>query len=584
MGNEVSDLHHIDIETDKYHIQDEKDEKDEYKYVEDDDDVMQECLIDPDKDRRQPIHSSPNKDDGIIQCIGSLRITFNNNIDNPPEKKLGSGTVIYIDDKNFCYVLTAAHNYLGTLRQCRTCNKKTIETRCLSMGCNRRITRKITPTQLIEADSIYFQRRCIKRDVKLNNESFKFGHVMQSYHIVKCKLRKKLYNKYSQAYSGYDLCIMVFKCKDKDEIDLYRSNCNKMQLVCDPFLGKKKLNSIGKNQLNIYGYPGEKFNGQLNDKQFEMWGMSSSAMKGHNMKIIKNIETGKAYILNGDIDTTGGQSGACIWALCEKHNDEQFIIYGVHSGGFSGLKKKKTVRANVATFLDDDNLKWIEEQISGLKGHIIESVHMDLPISVDTSDGNLYVQYLVSIYVNSNGCTIAYCTLGASSDVHLVSYCNNLRNRCPASLLMDKTSNIPVAIGFEADKLFTEQNEKDKYAYFQHIEHYLYNNEHFDGNSCVVSAGGELIISIADLTTHFLDEIINHALSDINNTNKLYGISRIIDRNDIFLVTSIPSTWNEYDKKLMGNCINKLKLLSFEFVPDMVAASFCTAELIDKTI
>eukprot|EP01084_Bolivina_argentea_P200230 342420_1 len=178
------------------------------------DDFMQECLIDPNKDRRQPIHSSPNKDDGIIKCIGSLRIIYDKHVTNPPERSLGTGTVIHIDTNKYCYILTAAHNA-------------------------RAKTKKIIPVELIEPTSIQFERRCIKQERKCNDETFRFGQIVKSYHISGCKLRDE-YVKYPTEYAGYDLCIMIFKCKDPDEIKMYKLCCSKIELVCDPSLGNSQ--------------------------------------------------------------------------------------------------------------------------------------------------------------------------------------------------------------------------------------------------------------------------------------------------------------------------------------------------------
>eukprot|EP01084_Bolivina_argentea_P057162 104496_1 len=339
----------------------------EYESKQDDNEDKQECLIDSNNDRRQPIYSSPNKDDAIIKCIGSLRIEYITGISYPPEKLIGTGTVIDIDTDNYCYVLTVAHNAQQILRECKQCTAKTLKMRCPAGHCNGN-TKKIIPTTFIEADTIQFERRCIKQEIKVKNETFRFGQIMKSYHINYYKIRDNLYKHFSNIDGGYDVCIMKFECKDSDEIEFYKLCCNEVQLVCDPFLGVSKSylkalkhNGIAfdkqhfnKSILNIYGYPGDKYHGLANNKQYEMWGMSTSPIK---MKVETHSGTGKSYICNFDIDTTPGQSGSCIYTSHKNNGKEIFTIYGIHSGAKS--------HHNVATFLDNDNLKWIQQQIFG---------------------------------------------------------------------------------------------------------------------------------------------------------------------------------------------------------------------------
>eukprot|EP01084_Bolivina_argentea_P238441 400584_1 len=339
-----------------------------------DDELMEECLIDPNNDRRQAIHSSPHKDFGIIQCIGSLRIIYRD-VTGPPEKSLGSGTVIQIDHENRCYILTAAHNARGTLRECKVCQNKTLKMKC----CNK-TTKKLNPTQLIEADSIQFERRCVKRETKINNETYKFGQVKHSYEIIECKVREKLYHKYASPDSGYDICIMVFQCNDKEGINIYNTYCPNIELVCDPLLGNSPKNKNNA-QICIYGYPGSKFN---QDKQYEMWGMSTSAMKGHKLKTTVFEQTGKTIITNQDIDTTPGQSGACLWSWLTK-SSTQFLIYAVHSGGYRGSKKKQRSPRNVVTLLDNENLKWIQKYVPQLKTKIVQSVYVTKSVYVTSN-------------------------------------------------------------------------------------------------------------------------------------------------------------------------------------------------------
>eukprot|EP01084_Bolivina_argentea_P085226 154027_1 len=333
-------------------------QEEKYNIDDEDDEFIQECTIDPGKDRRQAIHSSPHNEHAIIKCIGSLRILYNQ-VTNPPEFAHGSGTVIKIDNSNRCYVLTAAHNARAKLRICPSCQTKTLKRTC---KC-KKMTKKIIPETLIAPDSIQFQRRCIKHKEK----QLTFGQIEKAYDIVDIRLREKLYKQYSGTHDGYDICIMIFKCNDKDGIDIYRTNSATIELIYDCQLGSQH-NAV----MHVYGYPAQKSNVINNERQYEMWGMSTSPLKSHTITVDKNKKNAKLFIRNPDIDTTAGQSGSSIYS--QHHQDENiYMIYGIHTGGSAGSVVKKTLGWNCGTLLDRENLVWIQQQIQNIKVNIIDS-------------------------------------------------------------------------------------------------------------------------------------------------------------------------------------------------------------------
>eukprot|EP01084_Bolivina_argentea_P278086 474939_1 len=95
------------------------------------DDDYNECILSPNNDRRKVICESPNKSDGIIQCIGCIESQYIlDSKTKAVEKTHGTGTIIHIDNENNTYVLTAAHNIYVLEKQCPKCKTKTIKTAC----------------------------------------------------------------------------------------------------------------------------------------------------------------------------------------------------------------------------------------------------------------------------------------------------------------------------------------------------------------------------------------------------------------------------------------------------------------------
>eukprot|EP01084_Bolivina_argentea_P213856 363110_1 len=130
----------------------------EKKYDLEDDDYN-ECILDPNNDRRIIICDSQNKEDKIIQCIGSIESQY---IPDPKTKQInkkhGTGTVIHIDNENNIYILSVAHNILVETKQCDICKTKTLKTYCPNNKCHSKHKTRKTG-KLIKPTHIYFTRR-----------------------------------------------------------------------------------------------------------------------------------------------------------------------------------------------------------------------------------------------------------------------------------------------------------------------------------------------------------------------------------------------------------------------------------------
>eukprot|EP01084_Bolivina_argentea_P166029 288350_1 len=158
--------------------------KDDNKEEDDsDDDCRDEAFIDPlDQTRRKAIWDTPNANDGVIKCIGSLRIVYadKNKLTNA-DIMLGTATVFDVDHHGNCFILTAAHNGYQFLRKCVSCNISTVRRRC---KCGN-ICRRVMPLELIKATNIEFASRCIVKKVTdpTTGEEKLFGDPLATYEI-----------------------------------------------------------------------------------------------------------------------------------------------------------------------------------------------------------------------------------------------------------------------------------------------------------------------------------------------------------------------------------------------------------------
>eukprot|EP01084_Bolivina_argentea_P310238 536803_1 len=212
---------------------------DDQKY----DDDYNECILDPNNDRRIVIRDSQNKHDGIIRCIGSIESQY---IPDPKIKEVnklhGTGTVIHIDEENNIYILTVAHNILVQVKQCETCETKTLKTNCVNSKCNSKDKTRKTE-ELIKPTHIYFTRR--------GHDKNTLGETIQRYEVKNYKLPHQ-YRKFPTARSGHDISILICKCHDQNGINLYKQIVPNIRLINDEQFGGN--NCI----MHIYGFPGEK--------------------------------------------------------------------------------------------------------------------------------------------------------------------------------------------------------------------------------------------------------------------------------------------------------------------------------------
>eukprot|EP01084_Bolivina_argentea_P171124 296481_1 len=185
----------------------------EQKHDHFDDNCVGETLIHHNTDRRKAIWDTINKSCKLIKCIGSLQMEYDEQIEGT-EESIGTGTVIKIDEQNRCYILTVAHNFYQKLRQCVKCQRKTLRPKCAISTCNQQ-TKQVTPLTLIRPAKIEFKRRCIKPD--------KFGYPIHIYEVNpdNCYCRDEFYRLFPVPKSGYDICIMVFQCDEKEDIEMY---------------------------------------------------------------------------------------------------------------------------------------------------------------------------------------------------------------------------------------------------------------------------------------------------------------------------------------------------------------------------
>eukprot|EP01084_Bolivina_argentea_P310237 536802_1 len=287
-------------------------EEKKYGLEEDADDDYNECVLDPNNDRRTIICDSENASDAIIQCIGSIETQY------IPDSKLkqaekihGTGTVIHMDDKNNIYVLTAAHNIYYSEKQCKKCKTKTIKTKC------PKCLSKATKTgALIKPTHIYFSRRG-------NGAKHQLGKIVKKFQVHKYEVHKQ-YNKFPTPRGGFDIAVMVIKCNDKASINLYKEHCKKITLVNDITFGANK------SVLHIFGYPGDKRMEKNYSVYYYLFGMGTSKLNANNQfEIKKNNDSNKLYIVNRGIDTTVGQSGSCIYSY-NGDDTERYLLYGVH--------------------------------------------------------------------------------------------------------------------------------------------------------------------------------------------------------------------------------------------------------------
>eukprot|EP01084_Bolivina_argentea_P067390 122712_1 len=253
----------------------------------DSDDDYNECILNPNNDRRKVISDSQNKSDGIIQCIGCIESQYiPDSKAKLTEKTHGTGTVIHMDDENNTYVLTAAHNIYIVEKQCPKCKTKTIKRACPGRYCTS-ATKKTG--NLIKPTHIYFSRRG-------HGIKHTLGKSVQEYQIENYNVHEK-YNSFPSlkpsAKSGYDIAIIMFKCNDKESITVYNQHCPQISLINDETLGGNKC------VLHIFGYPFEKRKVKDYSEYYYLFGMGTSKLDVVNkFQVSNNNDTNKPYVVN----------------------------------------------------------------------------------------------------------------------------------------------------------------------------------------------------------------------------------------------------------------------------------------------
>eukprot|EP01084_Bolivina_argentea_P153823 268191_1 len=299
----------------------------------DDDDDYNECVLEKGNDRRRSIRDSPNKLDTIIECVVSIKSEYT------PDKKLqqhefshGTGTIIHANEQNI-YILTAAHNIIAVQKECK-CGTKTLKENCVNKNCMSSNPTTYKTQNKIKAEKILFS---------LRDQS---GVCIETHQIDDFKFPDEYYE-FPTASGGYDIAILIFKCKKKEMVDSYREKCSKFSFINDEYFGG------GKSLMHIYGYPYEKMEKRNDGTYYYLWGMGTSKLDGTNkFRVAKNKNTKKLYIENKGIDTTPGQSGSCIYSY-NGEDKTRYLIYGVHTGG------KSEIQTNYGTFCDIYNIEWI---------------------------------------------------------------------------------------------------------------------------------------------------------------------------------------------------------------------------------
>eukprot|EP01084_Bolivina_argentea_P266267 451571_1 len=152
------------------------------------------------------------------------------------------------------------------------------------------------------------------------------------------------YETYPHIKSGYDIAILTIN--NKKAADYYRNKCEKIFLVnnFDLLLDDRR-------QMILFGFPGDKNAGE------RLWGMSTPPHQ-NEFTCGFNAINEQIYLVNNQIDTQSGQSGASIY--CHGDKKDTFWILSVHTGG--------SVKAgqNYGTLLDSHILKWIKNYFNSI--------------------------------------------------------------------------------------------------------------------------------------------------------------------------------------------------------------------------
>eukprot|EP01083_Nonionella_stella_P172601 592889_1 len=206
---------------------------------------------------------------------------------------------------------------------------------------------------------------------------------------------------------------------------------------------------------------------------------------------------------------------------------------------------------------------------------------IDKPVDYEQPWDGLDVEQIVSIDFGSFGFAASFCPLGAPSHQRIVQDWSDTRaaaelNKNLAALLIDKETKQTVAMGYEAEELYTKAQEKkedDKYMYFEHFKPYLYSKDYLEKNIPIPSADGTSTLPLADLITKSLFAVMQHSLSFINGLNTLAGIHEITEKQ-VFWVISVPAIWDEMSKEMMKFCAREAGMKHFELGSEPIVSTF----------
>eukprot|EP01083_Nonionella_stella_P311725 1112457_1 len=206
---------------------------------------------------------------------------------------------------------------------------------------------------------------------------------------------------------------------------------------------------------------------------------------------------------------------------------------------------------------------------------------IDKPVDYEQPWDGLDVEQIVSIDFGSFGFAASFCPLGAPSHQRIVQDWSDTRaaaelNKNLAALLIDKETKQTVAMGYEAEELYTKAQEKkedDKYMYFEHFKPYLYSKDYLEKNIPVPSADGQSTLPLADLITKSLNGVMEHSLDYINGLNTMAGIDNV-DKTNVFWVISVPAIWDEMSKEMMKHCAKQAGMKHFELGSEPIVSTF----------
>ena len=155
------------------------------------------------------------------------------------------------------------------------------------------------------------------------------------------------------------------------------------------------------------------------------------------------------------------------------------VIFGKGTEQNTSEKSDITFRKPDSIESKDDTIKQIQNPYSTTDQNATKDD--EIP-NYDEPWADKNVAQLIAIDFGSSGFAASFCPPGYPSYQKIVNWCDDIRaasesNKNLAALLIDKATKETIAIGYEAEELYTtaqEKKEDDKYMYFHHFKPYLY--------------------------------------------------------------------------------------------------------------